>query len=142
MNEKNVCTCTNDDVAKLILRLTVAILMLFHGIAKVQHGVGGIEGMLESAGLPTFIAYGVYISEIIAPLMLIFGFRVKTAALLIIATMIFVLAVPYADKVFMLTKHGAWAIELHIFYIMTSLAIFFLGAGKYSLDSKSKKVSQ
>ena len=142
MNEKNVCSYTNDDVAKLILRLTVAILMLFHGIAKAQHGVGGIESMLENAGLPAFIAYGVYFGEIIAPLMLIFGVRVKMAAILIIGTMIFVLAIPYADKVFMITKHGAWAIELHIFYIATSLAIFFLGAGKYSLDEKSKKVSE
>ena len=116
--------------------------MLFHGIAKVQHGVGGIEGMLESTGLPTFMAYGVYFGEIIAPLMLIFGFRVKIVAMLIVGTMVFILAVPYADKVFMLTKHGAWAIEVHIFYITTSLAIFFLGAGKYSLDAKSKIVSE
>lgn len=127
---------TNDDLAKLLLRLTVAILMLFHGYAKVTHGVSGMMGMLEGHGIPGFVAYGVYIGEIVAPLMLIFGFRVKIAAIIIIGLMLFILAIPFADKIFMLTENGAWAIELHIFYIISSLCIFLLGSGKYSLDSK------
>ena len=136
MNLNGFCTYTNDDLGKLILRLMLASLMLFHGIAKVQHGLGGIIGMLESNGLPIFIAYGVYLGEILAPLMLIVGYRVKLASLLIIGTMAFILAFPYADKIFALTKHGAWAIELHMFYITTSIAIFLFGAGKYSLDKR------
>lgn len=130
------CNYTNDDLAKLLLRVTIAVLMLFHGYAKVVSGVDGMMGMLEANGIPGFVAYGVYLGEVLAPLMLIFGIRVKMAAILIIGTMVFILAVPYADKVFTLTKNGAWAIELHIFYIMTSISIFFLGARKYSFDKK------
>lgn len=110
--------------------------MLFHHAAKVMHGVGGIEKMLEGASLPAFIAYVVYLGEIIAPLLLIFGFRVKMADILTFGTILFILVVPYTDKVFILAKQGAWVIELHIFYILTSLAIFFLGAGKYCIDKK------
>ena len=40
-----------DDVGKLVLRLTVGILMLLHGIAKMTSGVSGIEKMLEGVGL-------------------------------------------------------------------------------------------
>ncbi|MGM0518052.1 MAG: DoxX family protein [Campylobacterota bacterium] len=136
MSLNSLCTYTNDDLGKLILRVSVAVLMLFHGIAKVQGGIGGIMGMLESNGLPSFIAYGVFLGEILAPLMLIVGYRVKLASLLILGTMAFILAFPYADKIFTLTKHGAWAIELHMFYITTSIAIFLFGAGKYSLDKR------
>lgn len=50
---------TNDDLAKLLLRLTVAFLMLFHGYVKVIHGVDGMMGMLEGYGIPGFVAYGV-----------------------------------------------------------------------------------
>ncbi len=50
----------NADLGKLIIRLTLGGLMLFHGIAKLLNGVGFIEGELASHGLPTFLAYGVY----------------------------------------------------------------------------------
>ena len=60
-------TQKNLDTGLLILRLTLGILMLFHGIAKITNGVGGIEGMLTSKGLPAFLAYGVYVGEVIVP---------------------------------------------------------------------------
>lgn len=136
MNETNLNSSLNEDIAKLILRFTVAVLMLFHGVAKIQHGIDPMMGMLVSKGLPSFIAYGVYVGEILAPIMLILGYRVKVAASLIIITIITAVGLAYADKVFVITKHGAWAIELHMFYILTSLSIVFLGAGRYSIDKK------
>lgn len=136
MTQNRFCTYTNDDLGKLILRVALGFLMLFHGVAKLQNGITGIEAMLESNALPTFIAYGVYLGEILAPIMLILGYRVKMAAVLILGTMAFILAFPYADKIFTLTKHGAWAIELHMFYILGSIAIFLFGAGKYSIDKR------
>lgn len=136
MSNDGFCSYTNDDLGKLILRVMVAVLMLFHGVAKLQHGITGIEGMVAGTGLPTFVAYGVYVGEILAPIMLLIGYRVKLASILILLTMLFVLAVPYADKIFSLTKFGAWAIELHMFYILSSIAIFFFGAGKYSIDKR------
>lgn len=40
------------DAGKLALRLTFGGLMLFHGVAKIQHGVGWIAGALQEQGLP------------------------------------------------------------------------------------------
>lgn len=37
---------TLDDTGKLILRLTLGILILLHGIAKIMGGVGPVQGML------------------------------------------------------------------------------------------------
>ena len=136
MGQNGICTYTNDDLGKLILRVALGVLMLFHGIAKVQSGIGGIMAMLEGYGLPSFIAYGVYLGEVLAPIMLIIGYRVKIASILILGTMLFILAFPYADKIFSLTKHGSWAIEIHVFYIMGALAVFLFGAGKYSIDKR------
>lgn len=56
----------NHDFGKLILRVCVGGLMLFHGIFKLQYGIDGVTGLLESRGLPTFMAYGVYVGEILA----------------------------------------------------------------------------
>ena len=65
----------NEDLGKLILRLTVAGMILFHGIAKIldPSSLGFIEGMLSGFGLPSFIAYGVYVGEVIGPVMVILG---------------------------------------------------------------------
>lgn len=40
------------DAGKLALRLTFGGLMLFHGVAKIQHGVGWIAGALRNRGCP------------------------------------------------------------------------------------------
>ncbi len=61
------------DAGKLALRLTFGGLMLFHGVAKIQHGVGWIADALQQQGLPAFIAYGVYVGEILAPILIVFG---------------------------------------------------------------------
>ena len=59
------------DTGRLILRLSVGGLMLFHGIAKILHpgSLDFIGGMLNGYSLPAFLAYGVYIGEVLAPLM-------------------------------------------------------------------------
>lgn len=124
----------NEDMAKLVLRFAVGFLMLFHGVAKVTHGVGFLEGMFSSMGLPAFFAYGVYIGEIVAPIMLIVGYKVRIASILIIGTMLVAIAMAHSGDIFALTKHGAWAIEILVFYILAATAILFQGAGKYSID--------
>ena len=124
-----------EELAKLLLRVTVGVLMLFHGISKILHGVSPIEGMFINAGLPGFIAYGAYLGEVIAPLMLIAGFRVKIASLFVMMTMCGAIALAHSGDIFVVTKHGAWGIELQMFYLMSSLTILIQGAGKYSIDS-------
>lgn len=128
----------NENLSKLILRFLVGFLMLFHGYSKLTHGIGFIEGMFINVGLPSFLAYGAYLGEIIAPIMLIIGFRVKIASLLIILTMIGAIIMVHPNDIFTVTKHGAWTIELQAFYIFASLAIFFQGSGKYSIDKYKK----
>jgi putative oxidoreductase len=46
-----------EELGKLILRLTVGILMLMHGLAKITGGVSGIGGMLQRVGLPDELAW-------------------------------------------------------------------------------------
>ena len=66
---------SHDDAGKLLLRLAVGGLMLFHGIHKLIDGVDGISGMLAAQGLPGFIAYGVLVGEVVAPCLLILSVR-------------------------------------------------------------------
>lgn len=65
-------TLSHEDAGKLLLRLAVGGLMLFHGLHKLIDGVDGISGMLVAKGLPGFIAYGVLVGEVVAPCFYLF----------------------------------------------------------------------
>jgi putative oxidoreductase len=123
-----------DDTGKLILRLTVAVLMLLHGIAKIKNGIGWMEGPLGAIGLPAFIGYGVYVGEVVAPLFVIIGKFTRLAALVIAFDMVMAIIVAQRDKVFALNQGGGWAIELEMLYMLGAVAIFFLGSGRYALS--------
>lgn len=123
----------NPDLAKLILRLTVGILMLLHGIGKLYSGVGWIANELASHNLPGFLAYGVFIGEIVAPLMVIIGLHTRVGAVLMAGNMLVAIVLVHMGEVFALSKSGGWALELQGFFLFTSVAIFFLGAGKYAV---------
>ena len=68
------------DFGLFLLRIIIAGLMLFHGIAKLN-SLTAIENMLAEAGLPSIMAYGVYVTELIAPILIIIGFRIRIASL-------------------------------------------------------------
>lgn len=125
------------DIGLLITRLAVGGMMLFHGVAKIMHpgSVDYIANMLSGNGLPAFIAYGVYIGEVLAPLLVIFGFKSRPAALIIAINMVFAIFLAHPDDVFSLTQHGGWAIELQMFYLLGALAIVFTGSGKYAFQA-------
>jgi len=125
----------NDAMGKLVLRLTIAILMLFHGVAKILHP-GSLEfigSSLAAIGMPPVVAYGVYVGEVVAPLMVLFGFHCRIGGLLIVVNMIFAIMLAHSGDIFSLTKHGGWALELQGFYLFGGLAIALLGSGKYAI---------
>lgn len=125
----------NDALGKLILRLTLGGLMLLHGIAKINKPgtVDYIGNVLSDVGFPSALAYGVYIGEIIAPLMIILGVYSRIAGLIIVVNMIFAILLMHSGEIFSLTKHGGWAIELQAFYLMCGAAVMFLGSGRHAV---------
>ena len=125
-----------EDTGKLILRLTVGVLMLLHGVAKVSGGVGGIGGMLQSAGLPSALAYGVYVGEVLAPLLVIIGFYARIGALIMVVNMLFAIGLAHMKDIFLLTKTGGWAIELQAFFLFSALAVALIGPGRYAINRR------
>lgn len=109
-----------------VLRIVVAGLMLLHGISKMSHGLGSIEGMLSGAGLPAFIAYGVLIGELVAPLLILANVLVAPAALVMAFNMIVAVALAHTSQFFTLGKSGGWSLELQGLFFFGSLAIAFL----------------
>ena len=125
----------NSDIAKLILRVSLGVLILFHGVNKLIHGIGGVESMVSNAGLPTFVAYGVYIGELIAPLFIVLGLYARVAAAILGVNMLAAVFLAYGFA-FSLSKHGGLSMELPLIYLIMSVLVFMLGSGRYAVNSK------
>ncbi|WP_413724847.1 DoxX family protein [Sodalis sp. RH16] len=133
MNNKFARFVDASDAGKLLLRLTFGILVLFHGYAKTQNGVGWIAGLLQTHGLPGFIAYGAYIGEIVAPIMIIVGFLTRLAGLVFAFNLLVATLLVGLDHFFKVTEVGAWALETEALYFFGGLAIMLIGPGKYAI---------
>lgn len=125
-----------NDVGRLILRLVLGIAILLHGVAKLTGGIGGVSGMLNNAGLPGFLAYGVYIGEVIAPILVILGFYSRIGAWIIVINMLFALGLAHMGELGSLNSSGGWAIELQAMFLFTAVAIALLGPGRFAINHR------
>ena len=116
-----------NDLALFILRVGFGGFMLTHGIPKIS--------MLSNpADFGDPIGFGATISlilaligEVVAPIMLIIGFKTKWAAIPATITM-FVAAFVVHAKDDLGTKEHA------LLFFIAFVVIFLAGAGKYSID--------
>ena len=99
------------NIGILIVRIGIGVLMLLHGIAKLK-GISGIKNMLIKNGIPEFISYGVYVGEIIAPILIIIGFRTRLTSFIFLLNCLFAMFLVHSDDIFTLTNKGAWGVEL------------------------------
>lgn len=126
----------NIDLGLLIIRLSVGGLMLLHGISKLMHGVGFIEQIVTSAGLPHFVAYGVYIGEVVTPILIIAGLCTRGAAAIFAFNCLVATLLVHSNIIFTLSDQGGWALELLGLYFFGAIALIFTGGGKYAVSNK------
>ena len=129
-----------ENLGKLILRISIGGLMLFHGIHKLTHGFDMIGEMLVKNHLPRELMWGVPVGEVLAPLMLIFGWKARPAAALIVFTMAMSIYLVFRDGLLKLNEYGALNYEMNLLYLFGALAIMFLGAGQYSVSGGKSKL--
>lgn len=128
----------SDDTGKLVLRLSLGILILLHGISKLTGGgVGFVAGMLTAHGLPAALAYLVYVGEVLAPVLLIVGIFTRPAAWIVVINMLVAFWLVHMKDLAVIGKTGGWALELQGLYLFGALAIAFLGAGRFSVGGTS-----
>ncbi|WP_415397575.1 DoxX family protein [Sulfurimonas sp. CS5] len=126
----------NNDIAKLIIRLSLGIMMLFHGVEKIINGIGGVKHLTTNAGFPEFLAYGVYVGEVVVPIFIILGLYARVASTFLAFTMFMAIFLAYGNSLFELNKHGAPVFELPLLYFILSVVVFLLGSGRYGVNAK------
>jgi putative oxidoreductase len=125
----------SQDLGKLLLRVTVAGLLLLHGIHKLRHGITGISKDVVDHGLPAAVAWLVYLGEVVAPIFVLIGIATRPAAVVIFINMVVAVWLAHTGTLFTLGKSGGWAVELDALFGLGALAIALVGTGRYAAFS-------
>ena len=129
-------SATTIDVARLLLRVMLGVLILLHGISKIRGGPGFILDIVEKAGLPEPVGYLVYVGEVVAPILVIIGLFTRAAALVIAINMIVAILLVHVPQILTLADSGGWALELQGLYVAVAIGVTLLGAGRYSVGGR------
>jgi putative oxidoreductase len=122
-----------EDTGKLLLRLSLGLLMLLHGIGKLRGGTDSVVDVVQKHGLPGELGYLALVGEVLAPLLLIIGLWTRLGALLVAANMVVAVWLVHMKELFKLENTGGYALELQAMFFFAALAIALLGAGRFSL---------
>ncbi len=124
-----------DDLGKLIVRLMVGVLILFHGVHKVlEPGVSRFHPQNAHILQPAFVAGLRSLSRRDCwSLDGYSGCLLAYGGLFIAGNMLFALGLAHRAQIFTLTSTGGWALELQAFFLLSGLAIIFLGSGRLAL---------
>jgi putative oxidoreductase len=130
----------SDDAGKLIARLALATILLPHGLWKLNNGLGFIEQSLAGAGLPIQLAYGVYLAEIVAPIMLLLGMWTRLAAATVAFDMCMAMFLVLRPNLLAIKPQGGGlAVELEGLILFVALALLVMGGGRYALTPDPKR---
>ncbi|MEM5565156.1 DoxX family protein [Psychroserpens sp. AS72] len=115
------------DLALLILRLGFGGFMLTHGIPKLNKLSNAAEfpDPLGIGGLPSLILC--LIGEVVAPILIIIGFKTKLAAIPAAITMLVAAFVVHAKDDLGTKEHA-------LLFCIAFVVIFLAGPGKLSID--------
>lgn len=128
----------NRDTGLLLLRCTIGILIVFHGFANMNSNYAYIKSLLNGIGMPEFLAYGGFIGEIIAPIIVVIGYKARLGSLIIAFFFLIAIFLGHSSDIFSLNQFGGWGIELQALYLFGSMTIFLVGAGKFALSTNTK----
>jgi putative oxidoreductase len=121
----------NMDLALLILRVVLGIIMIYHGWPKLTNLGGTIEGFIGMGiPLPAVSAVFAMVAEVFGGLLLLVGAFTDIAGLLVAIDMLGAITFVHAKNGFPVNEGGfEWPLAL----LAMALAIAFAGPGRYAV---------
>ncbi len=121
----------NTDLALLILRVVLGIIMIYHGWPKLTNLAGTIDGM-AGMGVPAPAVAAIFatVAEFIGGLLMLLGAFTDIAGLMFAIDMLGAITFVHAKNGFSVAKGG---IEWPLLLAATALAIALMGPGRYAV---------
>jgi putative oxidoreductase len=144
---------TTDDVAPLLIRVTLGVVLFPHGAQHVLGWFGGygfhgtLGWMTGTLGFPGLLAVLALVTELAAPLALLLGLGGRLASLGIVGLMLGAASTHVANGFFMnwfgTLPAGSEGYEYHILVIALALTLVVEGSGALSVDGRlSRRLSR
>lgn len=138
---------TSDNVAGLIARVVLGLVILPHGLQKTlgMFGGSGFSNTVDffvSTGMPSVVAVLVIAGESLGAISLIVGFLARFSAAAISLIMLGAIFMVHAPHGFFMNWFGAnegEGFEYHVLAIGLGLIVMVVGAGKGSIDRMLSK---
>jgi putative oxidoreductase len=124
-----------EEFGRLVLRVGLGGLVLFHGVHKLLNGIAPIQAMLDAHTLPTSLAYGVYLGELVAPILVLLGLFSRIGGILIAMDMLAAVLLAHMTNLLAIAPTGGYALELEVIYFAAALTVSLVGAGRFSLGA-------
>jgi putative oxidoreductase len=124
----------NPDVGLLVLRVVLAIIMLYHGWPKVTNFGGTVEGF-TGMGIPapTLAALVATVAEVVGGLLILIGAFTDVAGLLFAIDMLGAITFVHAKNGFSAANGG---FEFPLALLAMALAVALAGPGRYAVGGK------
>ncbi len=145
-------SATSDDAAPTVARLVLGAVLFPHG---AQHALGwfggyGFSGTLDwmagTLGFPAPLAAIGIVTELLAPIALLFGLGGRVAAALLAAHMAFAASTHLGNGFFMnwfgTLATGQEGFEYHILAMALAAVVVMAGSGRLSLDRRLTRASR
>lgn len=117
----------------LLLRLTLGVMFLAHGLLKVLvFTLPGTVQFFESQGFPGVLAYVVIAAEIGGGLLMIAGIRARWIALALVPLLLGAATVHVPNGWVFSAPGGGW--EYPVFLAIAAMVQFLIGDGAWALD--------
>lgn len=119
--------------SSLILRLTLGLLMLSHGIPKLINLINGNMEFGDPIGIgaPASLILTVF-AEVLCSLLIIIGLWTRLALIPLIITMVVAVFIIHIND-------SLGTMEPALMYLLSYCALFLLGSGRFSVDAVLKK---
>jgi putative oxidoreductase len=127
----------NPDLALLILRVVLGIIMIYHGWPKVTNLGGTIEGM-AGMGVPAPAVAAIFatVAEVVGGLLMVLGAFTDIAGLMFAIDMLGAITFVHAKNGFSVAKGG---MEWPLLLVAAALAIALAGPGRYAVGSPAAR---
>jgi putative oxidoreductase len=138
MGETDSTKLTANDWGVLLLRLSLGIMFLAHGVVLklLTYGLGGTAQFFVGVGLPAWLAYAVFVAEAVGGVLLVLGIQSRWVALALSPILLGALfSVHLANGWVFTSPNGGWEYPAYLFVLCIAQVLF--GDGPYALHASA-----
>ena len=143
MKNSTVSTEKKLNVTLLVIRITIGLIVLAHGVQKLFGWFGGygftgtMDFFTESIGLPYLLGVAIILAETLGMVSLISGLFTRFMSASLIVIMVGAIVTMHFDYGFYMNWGGASkgeGFEFHLLIIVMAAVSLLFGPGDYSFD--------